>query len=67
MLSLIIDHCDKVILDFNKGKDRKAVQLSDIDMSIEKKAALIGFHAFTMNNYVSASFKKGKVLVGKYC
>ena len=25
MLSLIINHCDRVILDFNKGKDRKAV------------------------------------------
>ena len=60
MLSLITDHCDRVILDFNKGKDCKAVQLSDVNMSIEEKAALIGFHAFTGNDYVSASFKKGK-------
>ena len=52
MLSLIIDHCDKVILDFNKGKDCKPVPL--------KKAALIGFHAFTGNDYVSEFFNKGK-------
>ena len=60
MLSLIIDHCERVILDFNKGKDRKAVQLSDINMSTEEKAALIAFHTFTGNDYVSAFFKKGK-------
>ena len=59
MLSLVIDHCDRVILDFNKGKDRKAVRLSDVGMSIEEKAALIAFHAFTGNDYVSAFFKKG--------
>ena len=60
MLSLIVNQCERVILDFNKGKDRKAVRLSDVDMSTEEKAALIGFHAFTGNDYVSAFFKKGK-------
>ena len=29
-------------------------------MSTEEKAVLIGFHAFTGNDYVSAFFKKGK-------
>ena len=60
MLSLIIDHCERVILGLNKGKDRKVVRLSDVDMSTEEKAVLIGFHAFTGNDYVSAFFKKGK-------
>ena len=60
MLSLIVNQCERVILDFNKGKDRKAVRLSDVDMSTEEKVALIGFHAFTGNDYVSAFFKKGE-------
>ena len=61
MLSLIIDHSEKLILDSNKGKDRKLLRLSDVDMSIQEKRSLIGFHAFTGNDYVSAFFKKGKM------
>ncbi len=34
--------------------------LSDVDMAEEEKAALIGFHAFTGNDYISAFFNKGK-------
>ena len=56
MLSLIIDHFKRLILDSNKGKDRKLLRLSDVNMSIQEKRSLIGFHAFTGNDYVSSSF-----------
>ena len=60
MLSLITEGCARVIIDFNKGKDRKAFYLSQVDMTSEEKQALIGFHAFTGNDYISAFFRKGK-------
>ena len=45
-------------LTLNKGKDHKAVPLSEVDISTEEKASLIAFHAFTGNDYVSAFFLK---------
>ena len=52
-------------LNLNKRRNRKTVQLSDVDMPTE--ASLIGSHVFTGNDYISAFFKKEKVFVGKYC
>ena len=52
-------------LTLNKGKNHKTVQLPDVDMLAE--ASLIGSHAFTGNDYISAFLKKEKVFVGKYC
>ena len=40
------------------GKSRKVIKLSDIDMDADKKTALIGFHAFTGNDYVSSIFRR---------
>lgn len=47
-------------IDFGNGKSRKRIQLNSIDMSEERKRALIGFHAFTGNDYVSSFFRKSK-------
>ena len=47
------DESDRIYLDYGTGKLRKVIKLSDIDMDTDKKTALIGFHAFTRNDYVS--------------
>ena len=60
LTSLITDSADKVFVDVNTGKNRKVLQLSDIELSSDEKEALIGFHAFTGNDYVSSFFRKGK-------
>ena len=61
LTSLIIDSVDRVFLDVNIGKNRKILRLSDVELSTEEKKALIGFHAFTGNDYVSSFFGKGKL------
>ena len=52
-----------IYIDYGSGKFRKILQLNSIDMSDEHKFALIGFHAFTGNDYVSSIFHKSK----KFC
>lgn len=47
---------NKVYLDFGVGLYRKVVCLGDIEMDENKKKSLIGFHAFTGNDYVSSFF-----------
>ena len=47
-------------LDTNTGKYRKVFKLSEIDLTPAQKSSLIGFHAFTGNDYNSAFFRKEK-------
>ena len=49
-----------MILDSNTGKNRKVFKLSSIDLTSAQKTSLIGFHAFTGNDYNSAFFRKAK-------
>ena len=51
---------DRLFLDYGNGKNRKALRLSNVVMPEKEKDALLGFHAFTGNDYVSAFFMKGK-------
>ena len=51
------DHC---FIDYGTGKNRRGTWLGNIDMKATMKEALIGFHAFTGNDYVSSFFRKGK-------
>ena len=60
-----IDTPERVILDFNKGKYRKLLRLSDIDMTDGGKKCLIGLHAFTGSDYTSAFCHKGKAIYWK--
>ena len=62
LIAKTIDTPEKVILDFNKGKYRKLLWLSDIDMTDDKNMCLIGFQAFTGSDYTSAFFRKGKAI-----
>ena len=50
----------RVYLDFGIGKHRKGLWLEKIQISDELKKCLVGFHAFTGNDYVSSFFRKGK-------
>ena len=50
----------RVHLDFGIGKHRKGLWLEKIQISDDLKKCLIGFHAFTGNDYVSSFFRKGK-------
>ncbi|KAG1656355.1 hypothetical protein GQR58_024005 [Nymphon striatum] len=50
----------RVYLDYGKGKLRRGFWLNSISMDDQLKRALIGFHAFTGNDYVSSFLKKGK-------
>ena len=52
---------DKIFNDYGSGKSRGILQLSLVDMSDEYKKALIGFHSFTENDYVSSFFQKSKI------
>ena len=59
-LSLFTEKLDKIYLDYGTGKAKKYFKLASIDMSDEHKSSLIGFHAFTENDYVSSTFRKSK-------
>ena len=56
----IVEEQSQVYLDFGVGLNRKGLFLSDIEMEDGLKKCLIGFHAFTGNDYVSSFFRKGK-------
>ena len=56
----LIDSSKRVLVDYGNGKNRKGVWLNSIDLDDNIRAALIGLHAFTGNDYVSSFFKRGK-------
>ena len=56
----LIDTPSRIFVDYSNGKTRKGVWLHQIYIATDLKKALIGFHAFTGNDYVSSLFKHGK-------
>ena len=50
----------QIFLKFGTGMHKKGLTLSDIKMDVRKKRCLIGFHAFTGNDYLSSFFRKRK-------
>ena len=60
LIAKVIPESSRVILDIHNGKHRKAIKLSDVSLTNDEKAALIGLHSFTGNDYCSAFFGKGK-------
>ena len=46
-LSHFVHDTDRVIIDSNTGRNRKAFKMSDIDLTSQQGRSLIGFHAFT--------------------
>ena len=60
LIAKVIPESSRVILDIHNGKHRKALKLSDVSLTNDEKAVLIGFHSFTGNDYCSAFFGKEK-------
>ena len=60
IVALIRSDCERLYIDCNNGKNRKAICLADIIMNKNEKDALLGFHAFSGNDYISGFFRKGK-------
>lgn len=50
-----------IVIDNGTGKFRKYLSISDSPLSVMHKTAMVGFHAFTGNDYNSSFFYKGKV------
>ena len=65
VVTLMRDHCECLFIDYGSGKHRKAICFNEITMSEKEIDALLGFHAFTGNDYVSAFFMKGKAVCWK--
>ena len=55
----------RVYYDFGNGKNRKDTWLSEVRLSENYRSALIGFHSFIANDYVSEFFKKGSYCAEK--
>ena len=49
-----------IYIDNGTGKNRKIINVTFSELSAREKIALIGLHAFSRNDYVSAFFRKGK-------
>ena len=60
MIGIFIDQPDHFFIDSGRGKYRKGFRLNEINLNDEIKMSLIGFHAFTGNDYVSSFYRKGK-------
>ena len=56
---------DQVFIDYVNEKNRKVINLSNVNMATYPKQALVGFHTFTGNDYVSSFFAKGKTATWK--
>ena len=65
VVSLLYDYKERIVLDNGVGNSRKLIWLGNIDISRSTRNSLLGFHAFTGNDYVSSLFKKGKSVCWK--
>ena len=52
---------ERVFLDYGTGKNRVSIKLSDVILPDIDKSCLIGFHAFTGNDFISSVFRRGKL------
>ena len=50
-----------ILVDNGTGKQRKIINITSSSLKAEEKNALLGMHAFSGNDYVSAFFRKGKL------
>ena len=65
LIAKVILEPSRVILDIHKGKHRKTIKPSDVSLTNDDKAALIGFHSFTGNDIVLLSLVKKSKFAGK--
>ena len=62
---MFIDQPDHFFIDSGSGKNRKGFLLNEINLNDDIKNCLIGFHAFTGNDYISSFYRKGKAVCWK--
>ena len=64
IIVMLIGHLDRisatVYLDNGTGNNRRVLNISSCTISLEIRNAVIGLHAISGNDYVSAFFRKGK-------
>ena len=61
LLGIIPSENINVFNDSGTGKSRRELNVSRSDLSALERRAIVGFHAFTGNDFNSAFFYKGKV------
>ena len=59
-VALLCEFRNRVLIDDGSGDNRKVMPLSNIDIEEDLVHALMGFHAFAGNDYISSFFRKGK-------
>ena len=64
-VSLLLEGKERVYLENGNESNKKILWLGSIEMSDMKRKVLLGFHAFTGNDYVSSFFRKGKLTCWK--
>ena len=57
---MFLDDRNKIFLHYGTGKNKKALKLSEVNMDNDRKPTLLGFHALTGNDYISAIFRKSQ-------
>ena len=65
IISLLYEFKNRIVIDNGVGNSRKLTWLGSIDFSSSRLNSLLGFHAFTGNDYVSSFFRKGKGICWK--
>jgi hypothetical protein len=60
-----ISEIHRVKIDSGNGNNRKSIWLDTLTLKEEECNALIGFHAFSGNDYISSFFRKGKLMCWK--
>ena len=60
VIAKITANVERVFYDRDNGLNRKGGWLNDLQLKHDLKEALIGFHAFTVNDFIPAFFRKGK-------
>ena len=65
MIGRLAQYETRCFLDNGTGNNRKGLWLDNLEMSEDAKLSLIGFHAFSGNDYISSFFRKGKSLCWK--
>ena len=61
ILALSFLESSRTYIDYGNGKSRKGFWLNEIcSINEDQKKSLVGFHAFTGNDYISSFFRKSK-------
>ena len=66
VIEKFIEESANCFLDYGSGQNQMGLWLNSVDLDKQLKECLIGFHAFTGNDFVSSFFRKGNNFAGKF-